>query len=61
MKTFRVILILICSALIVGMLFTIDYSNLWSKPNRGGLLGITAMILTIISLLYSLINDSKAR
>jgi len=59
MRKFRLIMIIVCSILIAGMLLTINYNNLISRSNLGAFLGITAMILTIISAILSTRYEKK--
>ena len=53
MRKFRLIIALISVAIIIGLLFSIDYQNLISRPNRGSFLGIIAMILNILAMILS--------
>ena len=59
MRKFRIIVALVSSAILIGMLFTIDYENFLSKSNMGSFLGIIAMILTILAMILSNRYEAK--
>lgn len=59
MRKFRIILALVSAAIIIGMLFTIDYDNFLSKSNRGSFLGILSMIIVILGMIYSIRHEAK--
>lgn len=61
MKTFRFIIIGLCIVVITGNLFFIDYRHLLSLPNLGPFLGITAMILIILSMILSNRHEARNR
>lgn len=61
MRKFRIGLIIIAFALIIGQLIIIDYTNLSWSENAGSYLGIISMLLIIISLIYSKRYDNENR
>lgn len=59
MKKFRMIIIYISVALIIGMLLIIDYQNFFSRPNLGSFLGIIAMLFNILAMILSNRHEIK--
>ena len=59
MRKFRLIIALISVAIIIGLLFSIDYQNLISRPNLGSFLGIIAMIFNILAMILSNRREAK--
>jgi peptidoglycan/LPS O-acetylase OafA/YrhL len=59
MRKFRLIIALISVAIIIGLLFTIDYQNLISRPNLGNFLGIIAMMFNILAMILSNRHEAK--
>jgi hypothetical protein len=59
MRKFRLIIALISVAIIIGLLFDIDYQNLISRPNLGNFLGIIAMMFNILSMILSKRREAK--
>lgn len=57
MKTFRIICLIVCVALIVFHLYSIDYEDLRFKTNASHYLGIFAMLLVGMSMLLGIIKD----
>jgi hypothetical protein len=61
MRKFRLIIAFISVVIIVGLLFTIDYQNLISRPNLGPFLGIIAMMFNILSMILSNRHEAKKK
>lgn len=61
MKTFRIICLIACLALIGFHLYSIDYQDLRFKINAVHYLGIVAMILVGLSFLIGIIKDRKPK
>ena len=61
MKTFRIICLLACLALIVFHLCDLDYHDLSFKTNKSQYLGIFAMVLVGLSFLLGIIKDFKSK
>ena len=61
MNKFRTWMVLIAAILIIAQFIIIDYSNLsWSK-NAGSYLGISSMVLLIISFIGSHWHEKRNR
>lgn len=59
MKTFRIILICVEIALIIVVLFTIDYRDFMSRPNLSSFLGIIGALMMICVLILSNRYDDR--
>ncbi len=59
MKKFRLIVIFFSIALIVVILFFIDFQNFISRSNLGSFLGIMAMVFNIVSMILSNRYETK--
>ena len=59
MRKFRLIVAFISVAIIIGLLFNIDYQNFISRPNLGTFLGIISMMFNILGMILS--NRHEAR
>jgi F0F1-type ATP synthase assembly protein I len=59
MRKFRIVLAFVAAAILIGMLFTIDFDKFLSKSNLGSFLGILAMILVILNMILSNRHEAK--